>query len=217
MGTGGPAAPASAGPHRRDMKADVDLTIAGLTFTTEAPDVWTFSEQRLTGTAGPRTDLFVDPATGEATLNAPRLLATAPAGDYQLSAQVSVEFASTYDAGALLLWAGDDAWTKLAFEYSPQGRGMVVSVVTRGRSDDANGYTVDGPTVWLRLARVGAAYACHASLDGARWDFVRHFSLGTVATAVGFEVQSPLGESCRATFTDITFREATLADLRDGS
>lgn len=211
------------------MKADVDIAIAGSTFTTDDPDAWTLADpSRLTGAAGPRTDLFVDPATGETTLNAPRLLAPTPAGDFQLSARVAVEFGTTFDAGALLLWAGDDAWTKLAFEYSPQGSGMVVTVVTRGRSDDANGYTVDGPAVWLRVARVGAAYACHASLDGARWDFVRHFgeftsrtsgsgNLGTVATAVGFEVQSPLGESCRATFADITFREATLLDLRDGS
>lgn len=208
---------ASVGRHRRDMKANMNFTIAGLTFAADDPDVWSYSDQQLTGTAGPRTDLFVDPATGEATLNAPRLLAPAPAGDYQLSARVSVQFQTTYDAGALLLWTGDDAWTKLAFEYSPQGRGMVVTVVTRGRSDDANGYTVDGPAVWLRVARVGGAYACHASVDGTRWDFVRHFDLGTVATAVGFEVQSPLGESCQATFTDITFRQATLPDLRDGS
>jgi regulation of enolase protein 1 (concanavalin A-like superfamily) len=199
------------------MKADVDFTIAGLAFTTAEPDAWTFADPLLTGVAGPRTDLFVDPATGETTLNAPRLLAPAPAGDFQLSARVSVEFGSTYDAGALLLWAGDDTWTKLAFEYSPQGDGMVVTVVTRGLSDDANGYTVDGPAVWLRVARVGAAYACHASRDGARWDFVRHFSLNPVPTAVGFEVQSPLGESCRASFTDIGVRPATLADLRDGT
>jgi regulation of enolase protein 1 (concanavalin A-like superfamily) len=94
---------------------------------------------------------------------------------------------------------------------------MIVSVVTRGRSDDANGYIVDGPSVWLRVARVGAAYACHASLDGARWDFVRHFRLAGPAAAIGFEVQSPMGEGCRSTFTDIAFQTTTLADLRDGS
>jgi regulation of enolase protein 1 (concanavalin A-like superfamily) len=171
----------------------------------------------LSGAAGPRTDLFVDPATGETTLNAPRLLAPAPAGDFQLAARVSVEFAATFDAGALLLWAGEDAWTKLAFEYSPQGAGMVVSVVTRGRSDDANGYTVDGPAVSLRVSRVGSAYACHSSLDGLRWDFVRHFDLGRPATAVGFEVQSPMGAGCRATFAGVRFAATTLADLRDGS
>ena len=199
------------------MYTGMDFALAGLTFTADDPLLWTtLDSSTLTGSAGPRTDLFVDPGTGEATLNAPRLLAPAPDGDFQLSARVSVEFASTYDAGALLLWADDRTWTKLAYEYSPQGRGMVVSVVTRGHSDDANGYTVDG-SVWLRIARVGDAYACHASVDGTRWDFVRHFTLGTTAAAIGFEVQSPLGEACRATFTDITFSPTTLANLRDGS
>lgn len=196
----------------------MDITVAGLAFATDDALLWTaLDSSTLTGAAGPRTDLFVDPATGETTLNAPRLLTPAPDGDFQLSARVSVEFGTAFDAGALLLWAGDDTWTKLAFEYSPQGTGMVVTVVTRGRSDDANGYTVDAPAVWLRLARVGGAYACHASLDGARWDFVRHFTLGTTDAAIGFEVQSPMGESCRATFADIRYRTTTLADLRDGS
>jgi regulation of enolase protein 1 (concanavalin A-like superfamily) len=198
------------------MYSCMDIALAGLTFAADDPLLWTaLDSTTVTGAAGPRTDLFVDPATGAATLNAPRLLAPAPAGDFQFSARVSVEFATTYDAGALLLWADDQTWTKLAYEYSPQGQGMVVSVVTRGRSDDANGYTVDG-AVWLRIARVGDAYACHASLDGARWDFIRHFTLGTAATAFGFEVQSPLGEAGRATFTDIRFAPTTLADLRDG-
>jgi uncharacterized protein len=195
----------------------VEITLDGLAFTSSDPDAWTFSDPVLTGAAGPRTDLFVDPPSGKASLNVPRLLTPAPDGDFQLSARVSVAFAATFDAGALLLWAGDDTWAKLAFEYSPESTGMVVTVVTRARSDDANGYTVDAPAVWLRVARVGGAYACHASRDGARWDFVRHFDLGTTATAIGFEVQAPLGEGCRATFTDIAFRTGTLADLRDGS
>lgn len=192
------------------------MDIAGLAFTASRPDAFMLdSESSITADAGPRTDLFVDPATGETHLNAPRLLTPAPAGDFQLVAEVAAFHAAAFDAGALVVWAGDDTWAKLAYEYSPQETGMIVSVVTRGRSDDANGYTVDD-AVWLRIARVGSAYACHASTDGTRWDFVRHFTLGTTAAAIGFEVQSPLGEACRATFTDITFSPTTLPDLRDG-
>jgi regulation of enolase protein 1 (concanavalin A-like superfamily) len=193
--------------------------IAGFAFTTDATDVWTLSDAALTGVAGPRTDLFVDPATGEATSNGPRLLTAPPPGDWQLRARVSVEFAETYDAGALVLWAGPERWVKLAFERSPQGAGMVVTVVTRGRSDDANGYTVDGDAVSLRLSHVNGAYACHSSLDGSTWDFVRHFwmdGLDPAQARVGFEVQSPMGAGCRARFTDMALAPTTLADLRDG-
>jgi hypothetical protein len=59
--------------------------------------------------AAPHSDLFVDPrsasqVTAEAALDAATLLGSPPAGDFQLRARVTVGFASTYDAGALLLW-----------------------------------------------------------------------------------------------------------------
>jgi uncharacterized protein len=203
----------------------VDITIAGLTFAPSAPDVWMVdSETSLTADAGPRTDLFVDPATGQISVNAPRLLTPAPAGDFQLVAEVSAFHAATFDAGALLVWAGESSWGKLAFEYSPQETGMIVSVVTNGHlSDDANGYTVEGLSVWLRICRVSGAYAFHASIDeGLTWDFVRHFSLDAITddttdVAIGFEVQSPTGDGCRARFTHISVKPTTLTDLRDGS
>jgi regulation of enolase protein 1 (concanavalin A-like superfamily) len=195
----------------------VDLTLAGLTFTSAHDDVWrTDGDRSLTGEAGARTDLFLDPSSSEIVVNAPRLLTPPPPGDFQLSATVTSALRATFDAGALLLWATEDTWAKFAFEYSPQGSGMIVSVITRGRSDDANGYTVAGDSVGLRISRIGPAYAFHASTDGRTWDFVRHFTLGTVNAAVGFEVQSPTGEGCRATFTDITLSAQTLGDLRDG-
>jgi regulation of enolase protein 1 (concanavalin A-like superfamily) len=200
------------------MHARMDVTLAGLPFTASDDDSWLIdSATSLTGDAGPRTDLFVDPATGQATLNAPRLLTPAPAGDFQFVAQVSAFHEATYDAGALLVWAGDDTWAKLAFEYSPQSTGMVVTVVTRGLSDDANGSGVDNLSVWLRISRIGSAWACHASPDGVAWDLIRHFSLRSGDFQVGFEVQSPTGEGCRARFTQISMTPTTLSDLRDGS
>ena len=87
-------------------------------------------------------------------LNAATLLGVPPDGDFQFSARVTVGFASTYDAGVLLLWVDDRHWGKLCFEFSPAGEPMVVSVVTRGVSDDANAFVVDGRTVWLRVSRV---------------------------------------------------------------
>jgi regulation of enolase protein 1 (concanavalin A-like superfamily) len=170
----------------------------------------------LTIVAGGRTDLFVDPGGGSEALNAPCLLGL-PGGDFQLSARVTVELGATYDAGVLLLHAHDRAWAKLCLELSPQGRAMVVSVVTRGVSDDCNSMVVDGPQVWLRVARMGAAFAFHASTDGAFWQLVRYFALEEAErTAVGFLAQSPTGEGCSATFDRIRYTPRGLDDLRDG-
>jgi regulation of enolase protein 1 (concanavalin A-like superfamily) len=166
--------------------------------------------------AGPRTDLFVDPAGGEPVLNAPMLLG-ATVGDFVFRARVRADLRATFDAGALVLHAGDTTWAKLALERSPQGEAMIVSVVTRGVSDDANGPVVAGDAVWLRVARIGGACALHASADGDRWDLVRHFALDAPAgLAAGFLAQSPTGDGCTATFDDVRFAARTLAELRDG-
>ncbi len=171
----------------------------------------------LTITAPPRSDLFSDPAGGAPMDAAPRLLGPVD-GDFQLSARVRCTFAGAFDAGALLLWAGEEHWAKLAFEVSPQGEPMVVSVVTDGRSDDANAFVVPGDAVWLRISRMGAACALHARLDGEEdWRFVRHCPLpGADGLRAGFLAQSPTGEGATARFDEIGFVPERLADLRSG-
>jgi regulation of enolase protein 1 (concanavalin A-like superfamily) len=183
----------------------------------------------VTVAAQPHSDIFIDPGSGgadagaalnaESLLNAATLLGDAPAGDFQLSARVTVDFASTFDAGVLLLWLDERRWAKLCFEFSPAGEPMVVSVVCRGVSDDANAFTVPGRSVWLRVSRIDRAYAYHASVDGSTWQMIRVFILDeeTSDDKVGFEGQSPTGDGCAVTFDLIRFRSERLADLRDGS
>ena len=168
-------------------------------------------------TVGARTDWFVHPGTGEAKLDAEAQLELV-AGDFLLSARVEVDFAATFDAGVLVVWRDERTWAKLCFEYSPDRAPMVVSVVTRGVSDDANSAVVEGNAVWLRIARIGAAFAFHYSADGSRWQLVRHFALGGDGELqVGFLAQSPTGEGCRATFSQIDLRHETLGDIRSGA
>jgi regulation of enolase protein 1 (concanavalin A-like superfamily) len=167
-------------------------------------------------TAGPRTDMFINPAGTDVMLNAPRLLFAAE-GDFMLSAHVRVEFGATFDAGVLLLYAGERSWAKLCFEYSPQRQPMIVSVVTQGFSDDANAYVVAGNQTFLRIARLGRAFAFHASEDGRYWQLIRNFTLEPSAQlAAGFVAQSPTGEGCTVTFAQIEYLPERLADLRSG-
>ena len=178
--------------------------------------------------AQPHTDIFIDPGSGsadagavnaESMLNAVTLLGDVPEGDFQLSARVTVGFASTFDAGVLLLWLDERRWAKLCFEFSPAGEPMVVSVVCRGVSDDANAFAVRGRSVWLRVSRVDRVYAYHASLDGTAWQLIRVFVLDdeTSRDKIGFEGQSPTGDGCSVTFDEIRFLPERLGDLRDGS
>jgi len=180
------------------------------------PKRWSQAGGDLTITADPRTDWFVNPQGGEPRTNAPALVGDVH-GDFLLSSHLEVDFASAYDAGALALWKNDRTWAKLCYEFSPQRKPMVISVVTRGVSDDCNSLVVDRSGIWLRISRIGQAFAFHASADGSWWNLVRHFAFAEGdALSVGFLAQSPVGEECTARFSRIRFQQATLADLRDG-
>ncbi|GIJ22355.1 hypothetical protein Vlu01_29790 [Micromonospora lutea] len=165
-----------------------------------------------------RTDWFVDPAGGEPTGSAPLRL-TRLDGDFQLSALVEAPLAETYDAVALFVHGGPTTWAKLALERSPAGTDMIVTVVTREVSDDANGVAVSKPgRSWLRISRMGAVYAFHHSDDGTLWALARLFTLGPVAGhRIGFSVQSPIGDGLDARLTDIKITPTTLTDARNGS
>lgn len=190
------------------------------------PAVWRRDERSgaVVADAPGHTDLYVNPAGADSTdaeslLNAATLLGLPPSGDFQLSARVTVDFQSQYDAGVLLLWIDERHWAKFCFEFSPAAEPMVVSVVTRGVSDDANAFVVGERSVWLRVSRIGDVYAYHASTDGKKWTLVRVFSLGNEVAGhqVGFEAQSPTGDGCTVTFDHITFTTQRLNELRDGS
>jgi uncharacterized protein len=203
------------------------LTVPNLPFdlAPEGPSggtKWRTENEALAITAGPRTDLFLDPARKDPAEGADLLrLVGEVSGDFQLTARVEVDFKDTFDAGVLFIQAAEQAWAKLCFEYTPQGRPSVVSVVTRGDSDDANADEVSGNRTWLRVSRMGRAFAFHASHDGEWWRMIRYFSFGALPDSavlkVGFLAQSPFGAGCTAVFDEIGFRQETLAQLRDGS
>ncbi|WP_405482237.1 DUF1349 domain-containing protein [Streptomyces sp. NBC_00009] len=201
---------------------DFELPELPFPLRTYGPDGhWSYEDGTLTGWAGPRQDRFVPP-TGTAldpASDAPRLLG-APKGDFQLLARVTVGFTAAFDAGVLYLHVGEREWAKLCLERSPD-EPTVCTVVTRGRSDDANAFVVGGSTVWLRISRTGSAFAFHASPDGEKWTFVRIFSLGDEESAgaalVGFMAQAPVGDGCVVTYEDIEFRPSWPQGLRDGS
>jgi len=165
--------------------------------------------------AGALTDVFSSADGSEPRLGSPRLVARV-GGDFLLSALVGATFVSKYDAGGLLVWLDELNWAKLALEQSPAGEPTIVSVVTRGVSDDCNSWPAESPT-WLRVARIGPAYAFHVSTDGSTWSLVRHFALAESGDPlVGFVAQAPTGEECTATFESISFAPERLADLRSG-
>ncbi|MBN9659831.1 MAG: DUF1349 domain-containing protein [Acidobacteria bacterium] len=178
--------------------------------------VWRLEAGGLHGSALPETDLFLDPIGDVRKLDAAMLLFE-PDAEFTLGACVEVGFQGTFDAGVLVLYQDESNWAKLCFEFSPQRQPMVVSVVTRGVSDDCNSVVIGGHRVFLRLGRIGRGYGFHyaAGAEGP-WHLVRAFGLAPLPVKAGFLVQSPMGQGCEVRFNDIFYRPLALQSLRSG-
>lgn len=181
-------------------------------------------ENNLAVTAIPHSDIYINPAGKNSTdaaslMNASTLLGTPPAGDFQFSAKITVDFKSQFDAGVLMIWVDELNWVKFCFEFSPDAKPMVVSVVTINYSDDANSFTVNGDSIWYRISRRDNVYALHAAIDGTEWLLIRVFTLGLDIERhkIGFVAQSPTGDGCTIMFSKIKFSQERLQELRDGS
>jgi uncharacterized protein len=178
------------------------------------PRDWHMDENKaLTISAGAKTDWFVDPFDGTVANTAPILLFD-PSTDYVLSTRVTVQFTTKWDAGALMLWGDDHHWAKLSYEYSPDGKPTLVTVVTRGLSDDCNSTHMSGDSVYLRIAKSGGTYIFYFAEDGKNWQILRTFSLDTqMAIRVGFESQSPAGTGAIAKFSEIAYDSQRVGNI----
>ncbi len=202
------------------MAPDQTVTIPALPSSLRwhgVPENWSLDDDyKLSISAGKQTDWFLDPGGSVNVLNAPALF-TQVQEPCMLKAHVTSDASSMFDAGVLAVYQADDQWAKLCFELSPQKQLMIVSVVTKGTSDDCNSVPISGNSVYLRLSVLEKAYAFHYSLDNQIWNLVRYFTLGERKNIeIGFLSQSPTGEGCTAIFSEIAFIPKKLSDLRSG-
>src|SRR5262249_56711500 len=163
--------------------------------------------------AGKDPACFFDPF--DTTINnTAQMFLFVPANDYVFGAKVKVGFKTKWDAGALMVWADEHHWAKLSFELSPAKQPTLVTVVTRGLSDDCNSVPISGNTVYLQIARSGSAYVFYFSSDGKNWQIVRVFSLGEgLKPKVGFESQSPAGQGTEVVFSEIHYTAKKIGNI----
>jgi regulation of enolase protein 1 (concanavalin A-like superfamily) len=181
-----------------------------------APASWKFAGGVLTIESGKSTDWFISPMDGKQTGNAPLLLFR-PAAEFTLTAKVTPTFAAQWDAGVITVWVNETTWAKLAFEKSVYQEPTIVSVVTRGVSDDCNSSVISGGSVWFRIARVGDGFGFFHSADGRSWKMVRSFTLGEAPDLrVGFGSQSPVGGGATAVFSEISYKPEPIKDFFAG-
>jgi uncharacterized protein len=168
-------------------------------------------------TANKGSDLFTDTTGNKNEESMPALLFL-PNGDFIFSAKISAKFGSSpYEGGALIVYAGSKNWGKLLFEKFKSGKVGIATTVSKGTGDDAYHGVRENSYQYLKVVRHDSSYIFYTSQDGVEWNFIRHFELkSTDPIRLGFMVQSPVGESFSATFSDIKFRAGTIANFWQG-
>jgi regulation of enolase protein 1 (concanavalin A-like superfamily) len=171
------------------------------------PKSWKIDNGKtLTITAGKATNWYIS-AVGDDKSDSSNRLLFKPAADFVLSAKVTVGNRSTWDAGGLVLYVNDTLWAKFGIEVTTNKIPTIVSVVTRGISDDNNSIAIDSGSAYLKVAKAGTGILFYESPDGKNWSIIRAFTLGDVPDLrVGFSSQSPVGEGCTSVFSEIQYQ-----------
>jgi uncharacterized protein len=180
------------------------------------PVAWKIDNGVLSIQAAGKTDWYIEPTGGNKVAATPVLLFPAPQ-DFWFSAKVTVNFHSAFDAGALVVYADEQTWVKFAFESQNGKSGSIVSVVTRGLSDDNTGAPIEGDSIYLEVSKTGQAIFLFYSTDGKNWKITRAFALGTdKPLQFGLSAQSPTGSGATAVFSEIHFRPVALKPWSGG-
>lgn len=163
-----------------------------------------------------RVDYFQDPSGRMSADTAPFLWLPVQ-GDFTAQAHVRHAFQSVYDAGAVMVRQDVTHWVKLCFEATDIGTHAVVSVVTNGKSDDANGANVAGSDIWLQVARQGDLIALHYAYDGKTWFMVRYLNLPLMdPVQVGLVAQCPVGNGAVIDWLSFSLNAQAPNDMRAG-
>lgn len=173
--------------------------------------------------APPQTDFFCgsieeceEGILPESLCNAPYYY-TEIEGDFVLKVKVSHDFKDTYDSASVMVMKDFTCWAKCCFELTDFGSHAVVSVVTKGDSDDANGCNLEGNSAWLQVCRVDNNFAFHYSTDGTNFYMMRYFHLPVDSVVkVGFLAQAPVGNGGKRIYEDFSFEKITVKNIRAG-
>lgn len=134
-----------------------------------------------------------------------------------MKVKVSHDFKNIYDSASVMIMKDLECWAKACFEYTDFNTHAVVSVVTNGSSDDANGCNLEGTTAWLQICRVGNDFAFHYSVDGEHFYMMRYFYLPVDSVIkVGLLAQAPLGDGGARVYEHLSIEKRTVKNIRMG-
>lgn len=163
--------------------------------------------------AGEKTDMYIAPDYSYAIDSAPRALFDSDK-DFIFSTAIQHSFANKWDGGAIVLEADKDNWIKFCFEKDYTGAKRVVSVVTKGISDDANSIEFSQNIAHYKMAKKEDTVYLYVSKTGKDWYLVRaiNFKFNKVLK-LGLLAQSPEGKVNAVSFSNVKYSASTIKDF----
>lgn len=165
------------------------------------------SKNEVTILAKKGTDLYTNADGSSSNDSAPRIFFE-PKSDFTFSAKVTANFTTSYDGGALFIYADKDTWGKLLFERFNTGDNGIASTVNRSTGDDAYHHLIEKNETNFKIERKNDQFTFYYSEDGKQWSYLRSFSMKSPKVVkVGFLAQSPISQSHNVVFSNIMFTE----------
>lgn len=180
------------------------------------PTAFAITHQGLEIVASEATDKYIAADGSFLTDSANRLVFEADP-DFILSASISHPFDNKWDAGGLILEGDAENWIKFCFEKDYTGAHRVVSVVTKGMSDDSNSIAFGTHAAYFQMAKIGDVVFLYASETGRDWYLVRIVNFKFDGKLqIGFLAQTPEGKSNRVAFRQIKYSPTAMKDFWKG-
>src|SRR5574344_361466 len=123
-----------------------------------------------------KLDFFCDPNGKLSNTTLPVLLVSVDnTQPFTLMSKVTPGFTAEglYNAADLFVYSSDSLGQKLAFEQDEYGNHRVVSVRTKGTSDDNNHDKLDVKSIYLKISSDTKTIASYYSIDKKEWHLVR--------------------------------------------
>ena len=175
------------------------------------PKTFSVSNEKITITTEPHTDLWQRTYYGFRNDNAPVLQLDTEEKYFSFTVKTEFDSHHRYDQCGVAMYLDSDNWLKASVEYENEEFQRLGSVVTNhGYSDWA---TTDIPsgikTVWYRLSRRESDYCIESSFDGVVFQQMRicHMVEGAGKIRFGIYACSPENSSFKATFSALELTE----------
>jgi len=148
------------------------MTTLGAGSWLNAPKIWREADGVLEVTTDHGTDFWRETHYGFTRDNG-HFLALPTGSSFTAQLRIQANYQALYDQAGVMLRLDEQHWLKAGIELS-DGRAMLSSVLTAGRSDWATGpYEHDARDFWMRLTVSQGVLRVQVSADGRSWPLVR--------------------------------------------